>query len=189
MVEIWKDVPGYEGLYQVSNMGRLKSYKKDASGVILKLTNKRGDYIRVVLQGINKPRTSISAHRLVALTFIPNPKNLPEVNHIDGNKQNNKISNLEWCTRSENIRHSLKIHPHQMDAVIAYNKYGRTEPVVQFTKNGEFVRRFSSGAEASRETGVCKRNIMQVVNQTTFKPGHPRKTAGGYVWKYEREVI
>ena len=90
-MEIWKDVKGWEGLYQISNYGRLKSFKVYPEGKILKLTNKNGDYYSVVLQGIGLKPKSTRIHRLVAEAFLPNPCNLPEINHIDGKKQNNHI--------------------------------------------------------------------------------------------------
>ena len=92
--EIWKDVPGYEGLYQVSNFGRVKSFKKYKSGYVMKNTNKNGWYFTIVLQGINKPKTTKRIHRIVAELFIPNESNLPIVNHKDMNKQNNHYLNL-----------------------------------------------------------------------------------------------
>lgn len=189
MEEIWKPIKGFEGLYEISSRGRLKSYKKTPKGQILKLHNKKGDYFKVSLQGKGKHNRSVSVHRLVAEHFLPNPHNLPQVNHIDGNKQNNMADNLEWCTPTQNVRHSLKMHPNQLTGMIMFNKYGKTKPIVQLSKSGDVIQRFSSGAEASRLTGVCGRNILQVANHTEFKKGHPRKTAGGYVWRYESEVI
>jgi hypothetical protein len=92
--EIWKGILGFEGLYEVSNFGNIKSFKLCPSGFILKQTNKNGGYLSVQLCGKgNRPKT-IRTHRIVAINFIPNPKNLPEVNHKDMNKQNNLYSNL-----------------------------------------------------------------------------------------------
>lgn len=186
--EIWKPVPGFEGLYEVSNLGRLKSYKQDPRGKILNLTNAKGDYLRVVLQGIGKQRKSTSVHRLVAEAFIPNESGLPEVNHKDGNRQNNKAENLEWCTTAENIRHAINMHPIQLAAMHRYNTEIRPHPIIQLTKDGKIVNRFRNGADASRETGICHRNILQAAHGTDNGRGFKRKTAGGYVWRFEEEV-
>lgn len=99
MEEVWKDIPGYEGLYQVSNTGEVKSLNYRGSGetkLLKQSTNKKG-YKRVVLCK-NRKKKNHCVHRLVAIAFIPNPDNLPIVNHIDECKSNNMVSNLEWCT-------------------------------------------------------------------------------------------
>jgi len=105
MKKEWREINGYEGLYKISNLGEVKSIKK---GIILKDRISNCGYIRVVLCKCNN-RKAISVHRLVAKNFIDNPKEKPDVNHIDGNKKNNKISNLEWVTKKENSLHSFKI--------------------------------------------------------------------------------
>ncbi len=104
--EIWKDIPNYEGLYQVSNRGSVKVLPKNANRKekILKPNMKYPGYFYLNLVK-NRQSRHYTIHRLVALTFIPNPENKKEVNHIDANKLNNLIPNLEWCTRQENIRH------------------------------------------------------------------------------------
>ena len=116
MQEIWKDVKGYEGLYQVSNLGRIKSIsyfnrankKTYPRNKILKpLINDKG-YLRVDLRKNNKSK-KVRIHRIAAEHFIPNPYHFSEVNHIDGNKQNNCVNNLEWCTHSQNMKHAVKL--------------------------------------------------------------------------------
>jgi hypothetical protein len=103
--EVWKDIPEYEGLYQISNLGRVKSFQRNRE-LILKSFKNRYGYHQVDLSK-NKKGKSYTNHRLVMLTFKLDVKSYyDEVNHIDGNKENNHIDNLEWCTRSENIQHA-----------------------------------------------------------------------------------
>ena len=99
MKETWKDIEGYEGLYQVSNLGKVKSlnYNKTSESKLLKLQKNSNGYTRVVLYKNRKPKVCL-VHRLVAQAFIPNPNNLPQINHKDEDKANNSVDNLEWCT-------------------------------------------------------------------------------------------
>lgn len=117
-METWRDIRNYEGLYQISNFGRVKSIarkiiKKDGvcQSVEEKLLryhcNNKG-YPQVALSK-NSTIKVMAIHRLVAATFIPNPRELPQVNHKDGDKTNNAVENLEWCTQSENMRHAYKL--------------------------------------------------------------------------------
>lgn len=118
MSEIWKEISGYEGYFEVSNLGNFRSkdriikYKQDGlrkyPGKSLKVELMQDGYCRIVLMKESKRRRYM-CHRLVAETFIPNPDNKPFVNHIDGNKSNNCVSNLEWCTQSENEQHSVNV--------------------------------------------------------------------------------
>jgi hypothetical protein len=109
MEEIWKDIEGYEGVYQVSNLGRVKSLKYGIKSRIKILSGaiSSNGYFYVALYK-NKKIVKISIHRLVAITFINNPEQKEQVNHIDGNKTNNFYNNLEWATRSENMKHAFK---------------------------------------------------------------------------------
>ena len=116
MQEIWKDIPNYEGLYQASNFGRIKSiqYFNHANNkiyprekILKPILNEKG-YCRVDLSKSGESKRH-RVHRLVAKTFLPNPYNLLEVNHIDGNKQNNNVNNLEWCSRSYNMKEACKL--------------------------------------------------------------------------------
>lgn len=109
-MEIWKDIKGYEGYYQISNLGGIKSFPRNgtiSTVYMLKPTLTKNGYYKVTLSKPNNT-TYLLVHRIVAETFIPNPENKPEVNHIDGDKLNNCVDNLEWCTSKENITHSIK---------------------------------------------------------------------------------
>ena len=183
MLEIWKPVNGFEEKYEISNLGRIKNIKTNQ---ILKMTNKYGDYFAIILYD-KTHKKSTRIHRLVAETFIPNPLNLKEVNHIDGNKQNNRVDNLEWCTRSENINHALVNGLSNMDHLNKYNKnkfankYGK---IFQCDKSKQILNVFKNLEEAYNKTGVCKRNILQVINHQ-----QGRKQAGGFVWISEKEMM
>lgn len=121
MEEIWKDIKDYEGIYQISNLGRLRSldrmlsikrygkfyYKKRKGKMMCPSLNTNKYYHVKLMNGDNKKIYSL--HRLVALHFLPNPNNYEIVNHIDSNKQNNKLDNLEWCTKNDNRLHARKI--------------------------------------------------------------------------------
>ena len=178
MMEIWKDIKGYEGLYQVSNLGRVKSLKNRE-----KILNPFSDnnYLNVDLFK-NRKKKRYKIHRLVAITFIPNIDNKPEVNHIDGNKENNCISNLEWTTSSENMQHAFKMGL----AKVNKNMKGRfgtdnpnSKPVNQYTLDNEPHTSWDSTKDIERELKIHHSHISKCCKGKL-------KTAGGYVWKYER---
>ena len=121
---MWKDIPGYEGLYQASTEGEIKRLTKQVQGrgnsvktlkemVLAPAVNNRG-YSTPRLTDAQGKRTTVQAHRLIALTFIPNPDNRPFVNHIDGDRLNNNVNNLEWVTVAENNIHAYKININQV---------------------------------------------------------------------------
>lgn len=107
-VVLWKPVQGYEGLYEVSNTGEVKSTFYGKNPRILKKSKTSTGYCKVELYK-NKKRKSLRVHRLVAIAFIPNIDNKPNINHIDGNPLNNNVINLEWCTQKENVIHAIEI--------------------------------------------------------------------------------
>ena len=120
-------------------------------------------------------------HQLVAQAFIPNPHNYPCINHKDGNKQNNKVDNLEWCTQKQNFAHAKN------NGLWKYNHPYKCSPVYQYDLQGCFIAKYDSAQAAQRMTGVCARNILQVASKDEYnKEKHRfRKQAGGFVWKYE----
>ena len=166
IVEIWKDIEGYEGLYRVSNCGRVKRIV--GRGCLkereIKWHKCHHDYFQVKLfkQGEQK---HILVHRLVAQTFIPNPANLPQINHKDENKANNHIDNLEWCTCEHNINYGTQITR-------------RSKTVSQYTKDGVLLAHFKSMHEAERITGVPNGSISSACSGRS-------KTAHGYIWRCE----
>ena len=105
MMEEWKEIPGYEGLYEVSNKGNVRNVRRNK---LLRLQKTNNGYIRVVLSK-NRIKTGFQVHRLVALTFLPNPDNLPQVNHKDEDKTNNSVENLEWCNHNYNNTYGTRI--------------------------------------------------------------------------------
>jgi hypothetical protein len=184
IMERWKDIKGWEGIYQISDHGRLKSFKKDQNGRIMSNKDKRGWYFTVNLIEHRVRIETKRIHRLVAEYFVPNPHNKPEVNHKDMNKQNNHYTNLEWVTSKENALHAVENKPEFLYAMNRYNRFEKTTRVAQFSINGMLMDLFCNCAEASKWTGICGRNIHQVASQTEYKPGMTRKQAGGFVWKF-----
>lgn len=167
MREIWKPISDYEGLYKISNTGKVNSL---ISGKILKpFPNNKGYlYVKLTKDGQHK---TFSVHRLVANVFIPNVESMQQVNHIDGNKQNNCAENLEWCNDFENRTHAYKNGLRKMETIIG---------IEMLSTNGNCIKEFLSISEASRETGINIGNISRCCNGGC-------RTAGGYVFK--RKVI
>ena len=185
-MEEWKDIKDWEGIYQISNQGRLKSFKAVSSGRILSNINQKGGYFSVVLRD-NVKRQYARIHRLVAQAFIMNPEHKLEINHKDGNKQNNSANNLEWATRAENWRHAIATRPEILSGMNNYNRFERPKSILQFSTSGAFIALYPSCAEAARTTGVCHRNIHQVAAKSKYKPGKTRRQAGGFFWVFQGE--
>lgn len=164
-MEIWKPVKGYEGLYEVSNAGRIKSVcaGRWKTTIIRKLVVDKDGYLTVNLKSNGKYRC-LKVHRIVAEAFISNPDKLPQVNHIDENKQNNAVSNLEWCTCKYN--NNFNDRPKRF-----------MKPVEQLTVDGEIIKRFDSVNDAARSIGVNPASISGVLSGRRVK-------TGGYKWRY-----
>lgn len=173
--EIWKDIPGYEGLYKISNKQRVRSINRDiiysngvkhhTIGKILKPQKNKQGYLFVILTKNNKPSAKY-IHQLMAKVFIPNPNNLLFINHKDENKSNNSIENLEWCTISYN------------------NNYGtRTQKtrkkICQYTTDYKLIKIWDGIRVASRVLNISSQQISQCCKKQKY-----RHTAGGYIWEY-----
>lgn len=187
MEEVWKDIPNYEGLYQASNLGRIKSLnriimRKDnkiytQKEKILKPAKNHKGYLHCSLTKDFKTK-KISVHRLVAQTFISNSNNLPQVNHIDGNKQNNQTNNLEWITNYDNIQHSITTGIRDVKKIIKTMVDKNKKIVNQYDLEGNFIKKWESIKSAELQLNIPNQNICKVCQGK-------RKTAGGYIWKYE----
>lgn len=172
--EMWLPVPAYEGLYEVSNLGRVRSLPRfGTNGKCVSVDLCRG-YQRVNLWK-NGVLTHKLVHRLVAEAFIPNPENKSQVNHIDGNKRNNNVCNLEWVTASENQIHARM---NGLNPCVRNNSI-HSKPVEMYSQEGELIKVFPSAGEAERQTKISHCHISRCC---AGKYGF--KTAGGYVWKY-----
>ena len=157
---IWKDIKGYEGLYQVSNTGKIRNTK---TKYILKPVTQSNGYMKVCLTK-NRIQKNKTIHRLVAETFIPNTSNLPCINHKDENKTNNNANNLEWCTQEYNTKYSRQLHP---------TKIKQDKSVICI----ETKIVYTSINQAEKQTGINSRSISKVCKGI-------RHTAGGYHWKF-----
>ena len=168
-MEIWKDVKDYEGLYQVSNLGSLKSNKgyKKAS------VNQDGYYQTTLYK--NGKKRNVLVHRIVAEAFLPNLNNKPTVNHKDGNKLNNKLDNLEWATNKEQTNHSINVLGNK--SVISDKCRKRQKELHQRKVRRSDGVIFNSIKEASMGNDLVRRHISEVCKGK-------RKSTGGYSWEY-----
>lgn len=178
--EIWKDVIGYEGLYQVSNLGRVKSLPKKTANrfraeiVYLKQQTDIFGYRHYVLSK-NSVSKKIKTHRIIAEAFIKNKHNKSQINHINGIKHDNRIENLEWCSQSENQKHAyiLGLQKSKKGADNVLSK-----KVNQYDLEGKFIKTYGSAREAGRITKIDRADISKCAVGK-------KKTAGGFVWDYE----
>ena len=170
--EIWKDIPEYEGLYQVSNLGRIRSlYNYGGKYNLIKTQIKRGYYqVGLRKNGIRKWH---QLHRLVAMAFIDNPDNLPQVNHKDENKLNNNVDNLEWCSVKYNNTYGTRL-----ERVSKSNKLKKK--VYKYDLKGNLIATYNSITEATKLNNLkSKASISLCCNGLT-------NTAGGYIYSFER---
>lgn len=173
MEEIWKAIPGYEGYYEASTLGRIRSIARIAKGRwgysyrsshVLSQNNVHDGYCQVKFS-INGKKTQPLVHRLVATTFIANPYNLPQVNHKDGNPMNNHVDNLEWCTASENSVHRCRV---------LHREVGRAKKKVICLDTGII---YKSSHHAARDLQISQGSIFSVCQGKW-------ETAGGYKFAF-----
>lgn len=190
-MEEWRPIKGYEGYYEVSNLGRVRSldryvthsrnpaFKSLRKGVIKTLgDNGNGYKIASCSKQGKHTRRSEKVHRLVAAAFIPNPECKKQVNHKNGIKSDNRVENLEWCTSRENVRHAIEtgLITKRVSTKPPYvRKRFFRRPILMYTMDGVFIRRFESGAEAFRVGGYQPFNVLHGIN----------KHCKGYIFKFE----
>ena len=165
-------IPGYSR-YLASKDGRIFSKNYGNTGKIKPLIGKtdKDGYTELLIRTDDGKRKYVRKHRLIAITFIPNPDNLPQVNHKNGNVADCDESNLEWCTQSDNIKHSHR----QLG-------WDKSMPIVQLDNGGNIIARFTSTYEAEEITGIKHQNIWACLKGK-------QKTTKGFYWKYESEVV
>lgn len=187
VTEHWKPIEGYEGQYEASDLGNIRSYVKEENGKLLSAKNQYGNYLTVVLTDKNGNRSTKRVHILVAKAFLGEIPKGYHVHHKDGNRQNNTVNNLEIIHPKKHYRETLAMHP-DMTSDFAYRaKYEVPRTILMFDLDGNYLASFPSAAMAERITGVCNRNISQVASHAEYSKGKTRKQAGGFVWKYEDE--
>ena len=165
--EIWCTIKGYESLYEVSDQGRVRSLKFGKERILKPQRIKTG-YLKVCLCKNGEIKQCL-VHRLVAQAFIPNPQNLPEVNHKDENKTNNSVQNLEWCDRKYNQNYGNRTQ-RQADK--------KSKPVIQYTKSGEFVKEWKSATDVQRNLGYAYQHISHCCTGKC-------KSAYNFIWKFK----
>lgn len=196
MKEIWKPITGYEGLYEISNLGNVKSfnYKNSRTEHIYPGNlNDRGYYIAYLYK--NGKCKAEKVHQLVARAFVPNPEGKLYIDHIDTIRTNNIYTNLKWCTKKENSNNPISIENYRKaNTGENHPNYGRTfsdehkrnigkaqkVPIIQLTKEKEFIKEFDSAVGAQKELHISRNNICTCLKGIT-------KTAGGFCWMYKSD--
>lgn len=175
--EEFKDIQGYESEYQVSNQGRVFSIKR---GKMLKPSKNTKGYLFVDLCKDGKTKHYL-VHRLVAQAFLENKLQLPQINHISEDKTDNRVCNLEYCTAKYNMNYGTRTE-RAISKMLAHPNtcIKQPKPILQFTRNNEFVKEYPSLMEAERQTGINHRNICQCC-----RGNKSYSHVGNYIWRYK----
>lgn len=181
MNEKWYPIKEFEGLYEISNLSNIRSLPRNGTinnKKILKQTIDKNGYHTVTLHKNNKTKI-FKVHRLMGINFIPNYENKSQINHIDGNKSNNLIENLEWCTPKENIRHSCRTGLTKINYQQIYDMHNKNKkPINQYNLYGNYIKTWESAREIENKLNIKNSNICNCCKEKN-------KTAGGYIWKYK----
>lgn len=187
MEEIWKEIEGYEGLYKVSNKGRVMSFndfrKRGSIPFIMKCATDKKGYLRIRLS-LNDVRKSFTIHRLVAMAFIPQIEGKEIIDHINGIRTDNRVENLRWCTPKENVNFELAIET-RSNAVKNRVESPFARKVNKLTLDGEFIETYNSIADAVRLNNFSKNTNSKICAVCN---GH-RKSVWGFKWEYNGEPI
>ena len=182
MEEVWKDIHGYEGLYQISNLGNVKSLNYGNHGysqnLVPKVNNSGRLWVELANKGNKKP---MLIHRLVAMAFIENPNKYPQINHKDENPRNNIVENLEWCTNQYNVQYTVDRHPEWFrnggnPGRPRKGKYKHYE-INQIDANGNVIRKWPNARTIFVQTGMSDWSISECCRGN-------RKQAYGFRWQY-----
>ena len=180
MTEMWKDIEGYEGRYQVSDCGNVRSLNYGGHGYIRNLVPKVNNSGRLWVELVANGETKqFLIHRLVGNAFIPNPDHLPQINHKDENPKNNMVDNLEWCTQEYNIQYYRERHPCAARERRSTGRYNRKldKPVNQIDSAGNIIKQWKDARAVVNEMGYNQWSITQCCDGK-------RNTAYGFRWQY-----
>lgn len=184
--EVWKDIDGFNGKYQVSNQGRVRSFSRWKNGAELSpgKCGNPGPYLWVNLVKTGRKDTKYYyIHKLVADAFLPKIEGKTEINHIDGNTLNNSVENLEWCTHAENMKHASKTGAMSRGQDKHKGKNNpNSKPVVQYDLQGNFIKEWESVNQVMRETGIPADYIFKCCHPEKYKSA---KSACGFIWRYK----